>query len=214
MSAPGIRIVLATMLAAAFVVGCHSMARKPRKSSSTASSPSAGRKLDHDETLRWIGEQRAWRRVQKTKPIWVRAVAADEIGREFQTADHAVEKAEAGYVLSVGVAGEPWFQKPEQVERKYRETGVERRRFAFDDQERPYRVMTPREGVRNWGAQVIGPGIAGFFIQPSYATDTPLYAPAGGWVVRDDAPDPYTPPKDVWLVQQELFESTYEVVEE
>ena len=58
------------------------------------------------------------------------------------------------------------------------------------------------------------PTIAGFYIQPNYDTDGPLYAPRGGWVVTDYTDDPAKiDPKDVWLVQQELFESTYEVTE-
>jgi hypothetical protein len=61
--------------------------------------------------------------------------------------------------------------------------------------------------------EVKGPGIAGLFIRPSYDPKHPLYSPAGGYVVRDDVKDPHqAKPNDVWLVQQGLFESTYEVI--
>jgi hypothetical protein len=51
-----------------------------------------------------------------------------------------------------------------------------------------------------------------FYIQPNYPTDGPLYAPAGGYVVKDYVDDPYAgEPDDVWLVQQALFESNYEL---
>ena len=44
------------------------------------------------------------------------------------------------------------------------------------------------------------------------ATVDPLYPPRGGYVVTDWADDPHRiHPKVVWLVQQELFESTYEL---
>jgi hypothetical protein len=67
---------------------------------------------------------------------------------------------------------------------------------------------------RNWAAKVTVPGIEGFYIQPNYPTDGPLYSPAGGWVVMDYVDDPYAAdPTDVWLVQEALFESTYEVTE-
>src|SRR5258708_7484212 len=59
---------------------------------SSNSAKARGRTLSHEETLRWIAEHRAWRRARKTKPIWTRPVEAEEVGKAFQTADHAVEK--------------------------------------------------------------------------------------------------------------------------
>src|ERR1700677_3380799 len=73
-------------------------------------------KLTHEQTLEWIQKNRAWRQARKTKPLWSRSVDPEEIGKEFQTADHAIERAKEGYWLCVGVAGEPWFQKPEKIE--------------------------------------------------------------------------------------------------
>jgi hypothetical protein len=62
-------------------------------------------------------------------------------------------------------------------------------------------------------AQVKGPGIAGFFIKPNYDPEHPLYSPAGGYVVTDDVPDPYQAKlRDVWLVQEAIFNSTYELI--
>src|SRR5207248_2057910 len=126
-----------------------------------------GKTLSHEETLSWIAEHKAWRRARKTRPIWARAVGADEVGKDFQTADHAVEKARAGYWLSVGVAGEPWFQTREKIEEKYEPAGEELKAFGFDAGPRRYRVFKPRATTRNWVANVKGPGIAGFFIRPN-----------------------------------------------
>jgi hypothetical protein len=67
------------------------------------------RKLTHDETLAWITGHHAWRTARKTKAIWARAVRPDEVGKEFHTADHTVERATADHWLCVGVAKEPWF---------------------------------------------------------------------------------------------------------
>lgn len=172
-------------------------------------------KLSHEETLKRIHDQRAWRLAKKTKPIWVREVRPDEVGKEFQTADHLTEKAQVGYVLCVGVAGEPWFQRAERVEAKYDPSGEEQKKFSFDDEPQTYRIYQPKEGTRNWAAQVAGPDIEGFSIRPNYDVEHPLYSPAGGYVVKDFVPDPYEGnPDDVWLVQQPLFESTYEFVED
>jgi hypothetical protein len=171
------------------------------------------RKLSHEETLQWIATNKAWRLAKKTKPIWARPVGPDEVGKEFQTADHVKEKARAGIWLCVGVAGEPWFQSLEKIEAKYEPDARETRTFDFDTKPRPYRKHKPKGTVRNWVAQVTGPGIAGFYVRPGYDPNRSLYSPAGGYVVMDDVPDPYRDkPKDVWLVQQPLFESTYEVI--
>jgi hypothetical protein len=178
-------------------------------------SNAATRRLTHKETLQWIAQQRAWRRARKTRPIWVRALDADELGREFMTADHVAEKARAGFVLCVGVAGEPWFQKLEKVESKYNAGDLVSRQFDFDSQEREYRVYSPKDSTRNWAAQVTDESSEGFEIRPNYDVEHPLYSPRGGYVVKDDVEDPYAgDPDDVWLVQQGLFESTYEFVQE
>ena len=170
------------------------------------------RKLSHEETLRWIAEQRAWRLARKTRPIWARPVAPDEVGREFQTADYVKEVAREGFWLCVGAAGEPWFQAREKIEAKYEADCEESKKFGFDAESRYYRKFKPKQSVRNWVAQVKGPGIEGFFIRPSYDPERPLYSPSGGYVVKDEVKDPYRDkPGDVWLVQQSLFESTYEL---
>jgi hypothetical protein len=172
-----------------------------------------GRTLSHEETLRWIAENKAWRRARKTRPIWARPVEPDEVGQEFQTADHVKEKAHAGAWLCVGVAGEPWFQSLEKIESKYERHAQESRRFGFDTKARAYRKYIPKGTIRNWVAQVEGPGIAGFQIRSDYEPDRPLYSPAGGYVVKDNVADPYRDKsKSVWLLQQSLFESTYELI--
>jgi hypothetical protein len=169
--------------------------------------------LSHEATLRWIDRQRAWRLARKTTPIWARKIAADEIGAEFQTVDRVVQRAREGFWLCVGVAGEPWFQSPRKVRAKYDLAGEEEKQFPFDRGPHKYRVFRPKAAVLNWVAQVTGPGITGFFIRVGYDPASPLYSPAGGYVVKDHVPDPYQgDPEDVWLVQQAIFESTYQWV--
>jgi hypothetical protein len=169
-------------------------------------------KLTHEQTLEWVREHKAWRKAKKTKPIWARAVEPDEIGKEYVTADHATENAQEGHWLCVGVAEEPWFQKPDKVEAKYDLDGEVEKQFAFDSKPHTYRIFKPKGNVWNWAAQVQGPGIEGFYVRPSYDMKNPLYSPAGGYVVTEDVADPDAGKlKDVWLVQQPLFESTYEL---
>ena len=175
--------------------------------------------LSHEKTLEWIKANKAWRLAKKTKPIWARPVLPEEIGKEFKTADHppgkdVTEKAQEGFWLCVGIAGEPWFQKPDRVTNRYNAGQEASKQFSFDTQARTYRQYTPKEDARNWAAQVNVPGIAGFEIRPKYDMEHPLYSPAGGYVVMDHVPDPYkADPKDVWLVQEALFNSTYELLD-
>ncbi|MBS0206849.1 MAG: hypothetical protein JSS49_28580 [Planctomycetes bacterium] len=169
--------------------------------------------LSHDETLAWIHDHRAWQKASKTQPMWARAVTEGEIGKQFQTADRATEVAREGLWLCVGVANEPWFQKPDSIEAKYEPGEVVTKQFAFDDVPHDYSLFRPKPGVMNWVARVEGPGIAGFNIRPGFDPQVTLHSKAGGYVVKSDSADPYSDTSsDVWLVQEPLFESTYELL--
>jgi hypothetical protein len=194
--------------------GC-SPTERAREDQGVSAKRSEPENLSHDETLRWIHDQRAWRRARKTKPIWARAVTAGEVGKEFQTADAAIETAKEGAWLSVGIAEEPWFQSLEKIEAKYDRGDSVTKQFAFDSEPHEYIVFHPKESVRNWVAQVQDERISSFSIRPGYDRETVLRSPAGGYVVKGDVADPYQDdPDDVWLVQQSLFESTYELMPE
>jgi hypothetical protein len=204
---PGVRSLQILLYCAVLLLtsGCS------QAPSSQKQTQPAARELDHDGTLRWIADHKAWRLAKKTKPIWARPILDEEVGKEFQTADQAKERARQGFWLCVGVAEEPWFQSPEKVAGKYDLAGAEDKRFAFDAQARSYQIYRPKQGARSWAAQIVGADIAGFSIKPNYDPSRPLHAPSGGYVVRDYVSDPYRAnPADVWLVQQKLFESTYD----
>ena len=62
-------------VAGVLVCGCS------KRSSSNGETPM---RLSHEQTLDWIQQHRAWRLAKKVKPIWARALRADEIGRPFQ----------------------------------------------------------------------------------------------------------------------------------
>jgi hypothetical protein len=207
-------LLIATLPVLAFGCGDSTPERSAEDWSHQTTKPRAeARKLSHEETLSWITAQRAWRPARKTRPIWSRPVAPEEAGREFQTADHVKEVAREGAWLCVGIAGEPWFQSLAKIEEKYDLAGEETRSFEFDGAPRHYRLFNPKPTSRNWAAQVKGPGIEGFYIKPGYDADRPLYSPVGGYVVRGESEDPYKrKPDDVWLVQEPLFESTYELI--
>ncbi|MEI8016554.1 MAG: hypothetical protein WCH39_00075 [Schlesneria sp.] len=196
------------------------MESKPQtqgQGSSVSSHPSLeltkapARELTHEETLAWVHENRAWRKAKKTRSMWARAITAEEVGKEFQTADRAKLMARENAWLCVGVAEEPWFQAWEKIEAKYERGESETKQFAFDDKPYEYHLFRPKPDVTNWAAQVKGSNIAGFSIRPGYDPGNPLHSEQGGYVVKGDTADPYQDkPGDIWLVQQPLFESTYE----
>lgn len=169
--------------------------------------------LTHEETLAWIDARRAWRRVRKTEPIWARAVTLDEIGKKVQTADRAIEEAREGAWLCIGIANEPWFQSLEKIEKKYNRAHAESRQFPLDHKPYVYVLFEPKPEVLNWAARVDDPSVAGFWIRPAYDPDTPLYSVSGGYVLKGDVTDPYREESnDVWLVQKDLFNKTYEIL--
>ena len=179
------------------------------------SQASSGRELTHEETLAWIAERRAWRRARKTEPIWARAVTVDEIGKEIQTADRAIEKAREGAWICVGVANEPWFQSLEKIAAKYDRGTTAMKDFVFDDKPREYHQFQPKPNVVNWAARIDAPELAGFSVRPGYDPSTPLHSPSGGYVIKGDVDDPYLDqPDNVWLVQEALFLLTYEFLPE
>jgi hypothetical protein len=211
----GAPIATALMLAG-FGLACMASAKDGPAPQDSPAVPKVGaRKLSHDESLKWVEEHKAWKLAKKTRPIWARPVEPDEDGKEFHTADHVKQVARKDSWLCVGSAGEPWFQALDKIEGKYEPSGEEVKSFRFDTGARTYKLFKPKGDVKNWVAQVKGPGIEGFFIKPGYDPERPLYSPAGGYVVKDHVADPYQDnPKDVWLVQQPLFESTYSLVPE
>ena len=130
-------------------------------------------RLSHDESLKWIDEHKAWKLARKTRPIWARPVEPDEDGKEFQTADHVKQVARQDSWLCVGGSGEPWFHALDKIEGKYEPSGEEVKSFRFDTESRTYKIFKPRVDVKNWVAQVKGPGIEGFFIKPGYDPERP-----------------------------------------
>jgi predicted acylesterase/phospholipase RssA len=173
--------------------------------------------LSHEETLEWIRQNRSlWRRVKKTQSIDARAIQPDELDKDFHTAEGTTQRPQPGYWLSVGIIGEPWFQKKDRLEARYEHAGVKTMKFDFDDRPREYQVYKPKEDVFNWAIQIKdGDRIASLTFRASYDPKQPLMAPAGAYVVTEDSPSPPDDPahvKDIWLVQQAIFESTYEAV--
>jgi hypothetical protein len=127
-----LKLALNVTLSGLAMAGCAGSQSPPRPEVTKSQGGVGRRTLTHEETLRWIDDHRAWRQARKTRPIWARPIEREEVGKEFQTADHIKEVARAGFWLCVGVAGEPWFQTHEKIEAKYEPDGEEPKTLGFD----------------------------------------------------------------------------------
>ena len=194
----------------------------PASQDSPAVPKAKGRKLSHDESLKWIEEHKAWKLAKKTRPIWARPVEPDEDGKEFQTADHVKQVARKDSWLCVGSAGEPWFQALDKIEGKYEPSGEEVKSFRFDTGARTYKTLQAEGGCEELGGPGertrhrgilhqagLRPGVAPLLarrrVRGQGPCRRPLSGQSQGCLARAAA-------KDVWLVQQPLFESTYSIV--
>ncbi len=168
--------------------------------------------LTHEQTMAWIRHKGQWRRAKKTKEMWARATTAEEKDKDFHTAEGPVQRPQPGHWLCVGIVGEPWFQKKEKIDAKYELVRTETRRFGFDDRPFEYQVLKPKGDVANQVVQIKGDGITFFAFRPTYDNQE-VILPAGAYVVTGDVADPRNDPlQDVWVVQQSIFESSYELI--
>ncbi|MFL5330277.1 MAG: patatin-like phospholipase family protein [Gemmataceae bacterium] len=176
------------------------------------------RHLNHDQTLAWVQANVLWRKAKKTGRIYVRELSAEEKGRETLTFDGVWQRPAEGDVLCVGLAGEPWFQPRQRVEARYVEGDTVEMHFpAVESCSHSYRIFRPRADALCWAAQVNPPEIKSFSLRLRRSPTDPLTSSVGGYVVTECAADSDARPDligetDVWLVQQKVFEMSYEFV--
>jgi predicted acylesterase/phospholipase RssA len=170
--------------------------------------------LRHDQTMKWIGKKRGWRRARRTGRVYVRELAPDEKKQAFPSADGIPQRGDDGEVLCVGAAGEAWFEPLVAIQGRYDMKGSEQRRFAFDSQEYPYTVCEPKAEALCWAAQLQEEGITSFSVRPRAYPPGPVLCAAGDYVVWNGAGDPYREPaSQLRLVAQAIFASSYQFAE-
>jgi hypothetical protein len=139
-----------------------------------------------------IDRSASWFRAKKTRPIWVKTLAADQ---EIESLE-GVQLVKRGDCLCRGERGELWPQACDAIEQKYVAT----------DQIDPH-------GWRKFEPRPDAEGVLAAQVQHEFTIESPwgeLRGKAGDFVVKNfaDRSTPY--PKDVWLVDQQLFTATYE----
>lgn len=133
-----------------------------------------------------------WFHARKMRPIWIRRLERPELVETLE----GPENVPAGTYLCRGEAGDVWPQTEENITAKYTLTD------EVDGE--GWRKCTPHPDA----AGVMAAQVAGAF--QVHAEWGVLSGKSGDYVVKNyedrDNPDP----SDVWIVDQRLFEATYQ----
>jgi hypothetical protein len=142
-----------------------------------------------------INADDAWVHVRKTRPIWARRLDSDQTVKTLE----GTETVRAGDYLCRGEAGDVWPQKAEDLERKYLVTD------EIDDD--GWHRYDPRPDA----AGALAARVAhSFQVEAKWGT---LSGKAGDYVLKNFADADVRYPSDVWIVDQTLFDATYEPVD-
>jgi hypothetical protein len=152
------------------------------------------RRLSNQPLLDEVAAAGLWFHARKTRPIWVRKL---ESPQRIKTLE-GEEEVPAGTFLCRGEAGDFWPQTPERLESKYEATDE-----ASDDGWRKYVPRPDNEGVL---AAQIGHS---FQVEAAWGT---LTGKPGDYVVKNYSDQDVASPADVWIVDQGLFQATYQSV--
>ena len=170
--------------------------RVPSDGTPTLSAPATpSQPPPNRDLLDEVNAAATWFHAKKTRPIWARRL---EQAERVQTIE-GEEDVPAGNYLCRGEAGDIWPQSAERLETKYVATDE----FASDG----WRKYVPHpDALGVMAARLKHP----FSVAAKWGD---LQGKAGDYLVKnyEDGDTPY--PDDVWIVDADLFEATYERVE-
>lgn len=178
-------IVLAGLVALTFLAGCRHPQESPK------GNPSAH---ENQTLLDEINAAQAWFHARKTRAIWARRLDQDHV---IDTLEGQVP-ARAGDYLCRGAAGELWPQKAKSLEERYVSTDVR-----------------DAQGWRQYQPRPDAEGVLAAQVKHAFtvvATFGRLSGKAGDYVVKKFSDRHVAYPEDVWIVDQSLFNATYEAV--
>jgi hypothetical protein len=135
-----------------------------------------------------------WFHAKKTRPIWAKRLDA---AQTVQTLE-GEEQVAAGHYLCRGEAGDIWPQTEETLLKRYTATDE-----VNDDGWRRYQPHADAQGV------MATPIDHPFEVHASWGT---LRGKAGDYLLKNFQDREMAYPKDVWIVDQQLFGETYEAM--
>jgi len=136
-----------------------------------------------------------WFRARKARPIWAKRA---EIDQTIDTLEDAEQVQHGDYVCR-GEDGERWPQSAERLEAKYVATNE-----------------TDSEGLRKYIPTPDTEGVMAAQVHHAFTVHTNwgvLSGKAGDYIVKNASERDTDYPRDVWIVDQTLFRSTYEQAE-
>lgn len=146
----------------------------------------------NEALLREVNDAGLWFHARKTRPIWVRRLERDETVETLEGA----EQVPAGNYLCRGEAGDVWPQSEERLVDKYI--------LTEEVDEDGWQRCDPRPDAAGvMAAQILHE----FQVQAAWGL---LSGKAGDFLVKNYEDREVAVPDDVWIVDQELFEATYE----
>lgn len=135
-----------------------------------------------------------WSHAKKTRPIWAKRLES----AQTVTTLEGEEQVEAGHYLCRGEAGDIWPQTEKDLTRRYQATDE-----VDADGWRKYQPNADAEGVM--ATQIDHP----FSVTTSWGT---LSGKPGDYLLKNWHDKDTAYPVDVWIVDQTLFQQTYESV--
>ena len=135
-----------------------------------------------------------WFHAKKTRPIWVRLLEHEETVKTLE----GEERVPAGNYLCRGEAGDIWPQNKDRVTAKYTLTD--------EVDEQGWRKCDPKPDTAGVMAAQVPHA---FQVQAKWGL---LSGKPGDFIVKNFEDRGADYPEDVWIVDQALFEATYERV--
>jgi hypothetical protein len=175
--------------------GRHDEVVPPRETPNVPHSAESSSPAANSALLDEVHAAALWFHAKKTRPIWARRLDQPERVKTLE----GEEDVPAGNVLCRGEAGDIWPQSAERLEAKY--------------------VATDEVSADGWRKHLPHPdntGVMAARIDHPFAVAAKwgeLQGKPGDYLVKnyDDRDTPY--PDDVWIVDANLFQATYERVE-
>ena len=152
-------------------------------------SPSTNAKI-----LDEVNAAKSWFHAKKIRPIWAKQIDKDQSVKT----NEGIETAKAGDFLCRGEAGDIWPQSAKNLEAKYQKTD------EVDADGWQKHVPRPdNQGVM--AAQISHP----FEVHATWGV---LSGKAGDYIVKNFGDREIAHPTDVWIVDQAVFQATYQAV--